>query len=77
MFGERKTKLTLLSLLSALVVISTASVGVSIYAQEAGVDDSELTTFEEEELMAEQEDDDAETSSADNATIDGPKSNEN
>lgn len=71
MFGERKTKLTLLSLLSALVVISTASVGVSIYAQEAGVDDSELTTFEEEELMAEQEDDDAETSSADNATDDG------
>jgi hypothetical protein len=47
LFKERKTKLTLLSLLSALVVISTASMGM-IYAQEA--DDSELTTFEEEAL---------------------------
>lgn len=52
MFKERKTKLTLLSLLSALVVISTASMGM-IYAQE--VDDSELTTFEEEALKAEEE----------------------
>lgn len=52
MFKERKTKLTLLSLLSALVVISTASMGM-IYAQEA--DDSELTTFEEEALKDEEE----------------------
>jgi len=36
--------------LSALVVASTAFVGVSIYAQ---TDDSELTTFEEEELSSE------------------------
>lgn len=37
----------MLSLLSALVVVSTAFVGVSIYAQS---DDSELTTFEEEAI---------------------------
>ncbi|HJS83357.1 MAG TPA: hypothetical protein VJ742_11035, partial [Nitrososphaera sp.] len=59
--------LTLLSLLSALVVISTASMGM-IYAQEA--DDSELTTFEEEALNDEEElttgtsDDDENDSSA-------------
>jgi len=35
----------LLSLLSALVAISTAFVGSSIYAQ---TDDSNMTTFEEE-----------------------------
>lgn len=46
MFKERK-KFALLSLLSALVVVSTAFVGVSIYAQS---DDSELTTFEEEAI---------------------------
>lgn len=39
----------MLSLLSAVVVISTAFVGISIYAQ---TDDSELTTFEEEALTA-------------------------
>ena len=50
MFKERNTKFALLSLLSALVVASTAFVGVSIYAQ---TDDSELTTFEEEELSSE------------------------
>ncbi|MEW6605417.1 MAG: hypothetical protein AB1351_12125 [Thermoproteota archaeon] len=50
MFKEGKTKFALLSLLSALVVASTAFVGVSIYAQTA--DDSELTTFEEEAIVA-------------------------
>lgn len=49
MFNEGKTKFTLLSLLSALVVASTAFVGVSIYAQ---TDDSELTTFEEEAIAS-------------------------
>jgi archaellum component FlaF (FlaF/FlaG flagellin family) len=48
LFKERK-RLALLSLLSALVVVSTAFVGVSIYAQ---TDDSELTTFEEEAVEA-------------------------
>ena len=48
MFKERK-KFALLSLLSALVVVSTAFVGVSIYAE---TDDSELTTFEEEAIKA-------------------------
>lgn len=46
LFQERK-KFTLLSILSALVVISTAFVGVSIYAQ---TDEGELTTFEEEAI---------------------------
>ncbi|AFU60440.1 hypothetical protein Ngar_c35270 [Candidatus Nitrososphaera gargensis Ga9.2] len=49
MFKERK-KFALLSILSALVVVSTAFVGVSIYAE--GTDDSELTTFEEEAIKA-------------------------
>jgi len=59
LFKERKTKLlTLLSLLSALVVISTAFAGASIYAQTADEDygdDSELTTFEEEALNDEED----------------------
>ncbi len=42
----------MLSIVSALVVISTAFVGISIYAQ---TDDSELTTFEEEALKDEEE----------------------
>jgi hypothetical protein len=42
---ERKTKFALLSLLSALAIVSTAFAGVSIYAQTD--DNSELTTFEE------------------------------
>ena len=48
MFKERKTKLTLLSLLSAVVVISTAFVGISIYSAQAANDNSQMTTFEEE-----------------------------
>lgn len=53
----------MLSLLSALVVVSTAFVGISIYAQ---TDDSELTTFEEEAAAAGEEFEDT----ADNATSD-------
>jgi len=45
LFKEGKKKLALLSLLSALAVASTASVGVSIYAMTA--DDGEKTTLEE------------------------------
>jgi hypothetical protein len=44
-FNERKTKLTLLSLLSAVAVMSTAFAGISIYAQ---TDGSNTTTFEEQ-----------------------------
>lgn len=67
----------LLSLLSALVVVSTAFVGISIYAQ---ADDSELTTFEEQAIdsgVKEEatglEDDEITTSAAadDNAAEDG------
>jgi hypothetical protein len=47
LFRERKTRFALLSIISALVVVSTTFVGVSIYAQ---TDDSELTTFEEEAI---------------------------
>jgi hypothetical protein len=65
LFKERR-KLALLSLLSALVVISTAFVGISIYAQ---TDGSELTTFEEEEMAAGENVD-----SAGNATGDGSTS---
>jgi hypothetical protein len=71
----------LLSLLSALVVIPTAFVGVSIYAQ---TDDGELTTFEEEAIAggAEMEDTGLEDDAAmsdnatedDNATDDGSTS---
>jgi hypothetical protein len=71
LFKERRTKFALLSLLSALVVASTAFVGVSIYAQ---TDDSELTTFEEEAIVggAEMEDTGLEddTAMSDNATED-------
>lgn len=71
MFKERRTKFALLSLLSALVVIPTAFVGVSIYAQS---DDGELTTFEEEAIAggAEMEDTGLEddTAMSDNATED-------
>jgi hypothetical protein len=49
LFKERKTRFALLSLLSALLGVSTAFVGISIYAQ---TDDSELTTFEEEAIAA-------------------------
>jgi hypothetical protein len=49
LFKERKTKFLLLSLLSAVVVVSTAFVGFPIYAQS---DDSDLTTFEEEAVDA-------------------------
>ena len=45
MFNERKTKLTLLSLLSAVAVLSTAFAGISTYAQ---TDSSNTTTFEDE-----------------------------
>ncbi|HEX2014404.1 MAG TPA: hypothetical protein VLA68_04175 [Nitrososphaera sp.] len=77
MFRERKTVFALLSIISALVVVSTAFVGVSIYAQ---TDDSELTTFEEEAIAggaemgdAGLEDDTAMSDDAteDNATDDG------
>jgi len=77
LFKERKTKFVLLSLLSALVVVSTAFVGISIYAQ---ADDSELTTFEEQAIdsgVKEEatglEDDKITTSAAadDNAAEDG------
>ena len=70
----------MLSLLSALVVIPTAFVGVSIYAQ---TDDGELTTFEEEAIAggAEMEDtgleDDAamsDNTTEDNTTDDGSTS---
>jgi hypothetical protein len=47
LFRERKTRFALLSIISALIAVSTAFVGVSIYAQ---TDDSELTTFEEEAI---------------------------
>ena len=47
LFKERKTKFLLLSVLSAVVVVSTAFAGVSIYAQSDG---SNLTTFEEEAM---------------------------
>jgi hypothetical protein len=71
LFKERRTKFALLSLLSALVVVPTAFVGVSIYAQ---TDDSELTTFEEEAIAggAEMEDTGLEddTAMSDNATED-------
>jgi hypothetical protein len=49
LFKERKTKFLLLSLISAVVVVSTAFVGFPIYAQS---DDSDLTTFEEEAVNA-------------------------
>jgi hypothetical protein len=74
LFKERKTKFALLSLLSALVVVSTAFAGISIYAQ---TDDSELTTFEEEAIAGEEfEDtmnatDDGSTSTADLSFLDG------
>jgi hypothetical protein len=63
----------LLSLLSALVVASTAFVGVSIYAQ---TDDSELTTFEEEAIAAGEQFEDmtGNATSDDNATGDGSTS---
>jgi hypothetical protein len=68
LFKERKTKFALLSILSALVVVSTAFAGVSIYAQ---TDDSELTTFEEEAITAGEEfEDTMNATSADNATDD-------
>jgi hypothetical protein len=59
LFKERK-KFALLSLLSALVVVSTAFVGISIYAQ---TDDSDMTTFEEEEANPTEE-----TTAMDNTT---------
>jgi len=62
----------MLSILSALVVVSTAFAGVSIYAQ---TDDSELTTFEEEAIAAGEEFEDmTNATSADNATEDGSTS---
>ena len=62
----------MLSLLSALVVASTAFVGVSIYAQ---TDDSELTTFEEEAIAAgEQFEDMTGNSTSDDAAGDGSTS---
>ena len=60
MFNERKTKLTLLSLLSAVAVLSTAFAGISIYAQ---TDDSNMTTFEEQAQNATED-----TTTAGNAT---------
>jgi len=53
----------LLSLLSALVVVSAAFAGISIYVQ---TDDSELTTFEEEAIAEGEEFEDTM-----NATDDG------
>jgi len=65
----------LLSLLSALVVVSTAFAGISVYAQ---TDDSELTTFEEEAIAQGEEfddtmnaTDDGSTSTADLSFLDG------
>jgi hypothetical protein len=62
LFKERK-RIALLSILSALVVASTAFVGISIYAQSDG---SQLTTFEEEEKNAgvDVEDEESTTSTA-------------
>ena len=57
----------MLSVFAALVVVSTAFAGISIYAQ---TDDSELTTFEEEAISAGEEFED----SMDNATDDGSTS---
>ncbi|HXV45101.1 MAG TPA: hypothetical protein VD736_00320 [Nitrososphaera sp.] len=64
----------MLSIISALVVVSTAFVGVSIYAQ---TEDSELTTFEEEAIAggaemgeAGLEDDTVTSTASDNATED-------
>lgn len=72
MFKEGETKFALLSLLSALVVASTAFVGVSIYAQTA--DDSEMTTFEEEAIAAGEQFEDTmnldDVASADSASAD-------
>jgi hypothetical protein len=67
LFRERKTRFALLSVFAALVVVSTAFAGISIYAQ---TDDSELTTFEEEAISAGEEFED----SMDNATDDGSTS---
>ena len=65
----------MLSLLSALVVVSTAFAGISVYAQ---TDDSELTTFEEEAIAQGEEfddtmnaTDDGSTSTADLSFLDG------
>ena len=63
MFEERKTKFTLLSLLSAVLVLSIAFTGISIYAQTT--DDSDQTTFEEEEMSAGEE---SATDSGDNTS---------
>jgi hypothetical protein len=71
LFRERKARFTLLSLLSALVVASTAFVGVSIYAQ---TDDSELTTFEEEAIAAGEQFEDMGNSTSDDAAGDGSTS---
>jgi hypothetical protein len=67
LFKERKTKFALLSHLSAVVVVSTAFVGISIYAQ---TDNSELTTLEEEAIIAGEEFEDTmgNATSDDNAT---------
>ena len=61
--------------MSALVVVSTAFAGISIYAQ---TDDSELTTFEEEAIAEGEEfedtmnaTDDGSTSTADLSFLDG------
>ncbi|HZC88764.1 MAG TPA: hypothetical protein VE199_04025 [Nitrososphaera sp.] len=64
LFKHRLNKLTLLSLLSAVVVVSTAITGISIYsAQAATDDDSNVTTTSSEEKAGHSGSDDSLTSS--------------
>jgi hypothetical protein len=70
LFSEGKVKLALLSLLSALVIASTAFVGVSIYAMKA--DDEKMATLEEgstnhdnSDAASSDDDDDGSSSEAD------------
>jgi len=50
-FKDRKTKLTLLSLISAAVLVSTAFAGISIYAQVA-TNDNKMIPYEEQALSS-------------------------
>ena len=64
LFKHRLNKLTLLSLLSAVVVVSTAITGISIYsAQAATDDDSNVTTTSSEEKAGHSGSDNSLTSS--------------
>jgi hypothetical protein len=64
LFKHRQNKLTLLSLLSAVVVISTAITGISIYSAQAATDeDSPNTTTLEEARQSSSNNNDSATSS--------------